>query len=63
MITYKHFGIIPIHGEYIVYNMTKGFAYHTHVKRKDIAYMICKLAVSGQVAKKEWIAESIRRIS
>jgi hypothetical protein len=63
MITYKHFGIIPIHGEFIVYNMVKGFeGHHTHIKQKNIAYMICKLAASGKPAKKEWVAESIKRI-
>jgi hypothetical protein len=62
MLHYKHFGIINIKGQYIVFNKIKGFEHHTHVKRKDIAFMLCRLACTGELPKSRWIAESLKRI-
>jgi hypothetical protein len=63
MLHYKHFGIIQVQSQYIVFNKTKGFkGHHTHVKRKDIAFMLCRLASTGELPKSKWIAESLKRI-
>jgi hypothetical protein len=62
MLHYKHFGIIQVEGDYIVFNKIKGFEYHTHVKSRNIAFMLCRLACTGQKPKSKYIAESLKRI-
>jgi hypothetical protein len=63
MLHYKDFGIIQVKGQYIVFNKIKGFEdHHTHVKRKDIAFMLCRLASTGELPKSKYIAESLKRI-